>query len=107
MSIRCRHDGRWQLQPEPAAVSQDDLARWVDHWRLASSIATQPATAASVPQTVDIELEGGGRLGVEVLARKPYLVLRRADEGLAYHFPARLGEVLLAPPDAAASEKTR
>jgi hypothetical protein len=102
-----QHDGRWQLDPAPAAVSQDDLARWVDHWRLASSITTQPAAAASARQTIEIDLAGGGHIGVEVLALNPYLVLRRADESLAYHFPARLAEVLLAPPDAVASDKGR
>jgi len=93
-------DGRWQLEPRGSSVSQDDLARWVDHWRLANSIVTQAAAEGPAQATIEVELKGGVRVQVEVRARIPNLVLRRADEGLEYHLPARLAEVLLARPDA-------
>ena len=97
--------GRWRMEPAPGDVSQDDLLRWVDHWRLASSIITQPQAAAPVRRRLEIDLRGGGTVALGVIATAPDLILRREDERLDYHFPARLAAVLLAAPGSAAESK--
>ncbi len=100
------HDGvRWQLEPPDPGLSQDDLVRWVDQWRLASSTTTQPGITPAGRDKVTVQLNGGREIAFSVLARTPDLVLRREDEGLDYHFPARMASLLLAAPNAPAAVK--
>ncbi|HSD60183.1 MAG TPA: DUF4340 domain-containing protein, partial [Burkholderiales bacterium] len=93
-------DGRWALQPSPPAqLSQDDLNRWVQEWRLARAQQVEPLAPASKPlSTVRLALAGGRSISIEVLAREPETVLARRDEGLEYRFPRAVGERLLNPP---------
>lgn len=97
--------GRWRLEPGSAATSQDDLLQWVDGWRHASSIITQPQTTAPAQRTIEIGLRDGRTVAVGVIATVPDLVLRRDDERLDYHFPSRLAGVLLTAPGAAGDRK--
>ena len=97
--------GRWRLQPGSAVISQDDLLQWVESWRLASSIITQPQTTAPAQRTIEIGLRDGRTLAVGVIASAPDLVLRRNDERLDYHFPSRLAGVLLTAPGATGDKK--
>ena len=100
------HDGvRWQLQPPDPGLSQDDLVHWVDQWRRASSTTTQPGTAPATRDKIAVGLSGGRTVDFSVVARTPDLVLRREDEGLDYHFPARTASLLLAAPNAPAAAK--
>lgn len=99
-----RHDGtRWQMTPADPGLSQDDLVRWIDQWRYASSIVTQPGDAPGKTDAA-IELRDGRRIEVAVKARTPDLVLHRRDEGLDYHFNARLASTLLSSPAAATNQ---
>lgn len=98
-------DGRWQLEPSDEATSQDDLLRWVERWRLASSIITQPQTDAHARDTMEVDLRDGHTIRFQVTATTPDLVLRREDERLEYHFPSRLAGVLLASPAALADKR--
>ncbi|RPI46395.1 MAG: DUF4340 domain-containing protein [Betaproteobacteria bacterium] len=101
-----RHDGvRWQLEPPDPRLSQDDLVRWVDQWRLASSITTQPAEKAAAHSKIWVELKAGRSVSFSVIARTPNLVLQREDEGLDYHFPSRMESLLLTPPNAAGANQ--
>lgn len=93
-----QEDGRWRLEPGGEDASQDDLMRWVDHWRLASSVLTQPQTEAPTRRRIEVTLRDGRSVRLHVTALAPNLVLRRDDERLEYHFPSRLAGVLLAPP---------
>ena len=104
-SVRSQ-DGRWQLEPDGDGASQDDLLRWVDHWRLASSIITQPQTDARARAAIEVDLRDGRTIRFHVTATTPDFVLRREDERLEYHFPSRLAGVLLAAPDAL-TDRTR
>jgi hypothetical protein len=102
--VSIRHDGtRWQMAPPDPGLSQDDLVRWVEQWRYASSILTQPGDATAKVD-VTIELRDGRRIEVGVKARTPDLVLHRRDEGLDYHFNARMAPLLLSSPSAAANQ---
>lgn len=96
-SFSLRHDGtRWQLEPADPGLSQDDLIRWVDQWRLASSVITQPGQSTSAAEAT-VELRDGRKLEFSVKARTPDFVLHRADEGLDYHLPARMSGLLASP----------
>ena len=96
------NDGaRWQVDPPDPNLSQDDLVRWVDQWRLASSVITMPARPAPAASTLVVVLKSNREITFEVVGRTPDLVLRRRDEGLDYHFPARMASLLLEPPSAA------
>jgi hypothetical protein len=95
------YDGsRWQLEPPDPGLSQDDLIRWVDTWRHASSIITQPFAATPSGEYIRVELEDARGFDIRVVRGGPDLVLVRMDQGLEYHLPARLVDVLLAPPNA-------
>jgi hypothetical protein len=97
--------GRWRLEPGGELASQDDLNRWVDHWRLASSIITQPNTRANPRGSVEVDLRDGRTIALSITATKPDFVIRREDEGLEYHFASRLAGVLLASPIAEQNRK--
>lgn len=100
-----RHDGtRWQMSPPDPALSQDDLVRWVEQWSHASSVTTQPGESAAKAE-VSIELRDGRKIDISVKARTPDLVLHRRDEGLDYHFSARMAPLLLSSPSAAVNQK--
>lgn len=94
-----RHDGvRWQLEPPNPRLSQDDLIRWVEQWRLASSLTTQPGQNVTGAVPIRVGLRDGRSLSFSVVATTPDLVLHRTDEGLDYHFPSDMATALLAPP---------
>jgi hypothetical protein len=100
-----RHDGvRWQLDPPDPSLSQDDLIRWVDRWRFASSIVTQPAEKTQAPESVRIELRDARTVVLGIIEQTPNLVLLRDDELLQYHFPASEAGMLLAAPNAPAGK---
>jgi hypothetical protein len=95
-------DGKWTLSPEPAEdkdkPSADDLNRWVDEWRFASSLITQPASARKPIEQIQVQLADGKTLSLGVLQKQPELILVRPDEKLQYQFSAENGRRLLARP---------
>ncbi|HET9701450.1 MAG TPA: DUF4340 domain-containing protein [Burkholderiales bacterium] len=93
-------DGKWLLEPAPGTqVSQDDLNRWVQEWRLALAQRVAPLGAGAKPlSTLRVRLAGGTAVAIEVLAREPETVLARPDEKLEYRFPKVVGDRLLTPP---------
>jgi hypothetical protein len=95
-----RLEGKWVQEPlPPSQVSQDDLNRWVQEWRLALAQQVAPRQPRARPlSTVRLTLAAGAELVIEVLAREPETILARPDEGLEYRFPRQVGERLLNPP---------
>lgn len=96
-----QEQGTWRQSPPPGQpVSQDDLNRWVQEWRLATALEVQraPAGGQDASGELRIGLAGGREIVLRVLQREPQLVLVREDEGLAYRFPRDVGERLLSPP---------
>jgi hypothetical protein len=103
-----QEDGRWTLTPGRGDLSQDDLARWVDEWRLASALRVDLRSALKAREEIRIQLRQGGRFTLGVLAREPELILARSDEKVQYHFRTELAQRLLSPPaarDEAAAKK--
>jgi len=99
-------NARWRLDPDDPGLSQDDLVRWIDQWRHAGSVITQPASDAASEERIEVELRGGRTITFTVVQRSPDLVLLRSDESLAYHLPAQIGAALLTRPNAAPSTST-
>ena len=94
-----QRDGTWTLAPHSGDLSQDDLLRWVDEWRLASALRVEPRSAARARDEIKIQLKNGGGFTLGVLSREPELVLARSDEKLQYRFRAELAKRLLSPPE--------
>jgi len=95
-----QRDGQWVQSPAAKDLGQDDLARWVEHWQLASAARVEPYAGGKTLETIRIQLKEGAALALGVLQREPELVLLRADEKLQYHFRAELAKRLLSPPGA-------
>lgn len=93
-----QREGRWTLTPGTGDLSQDDLIRWVDAWRLASALSVEPRSAARARDEIRIQLKSGRGFALGVMSREPELVLARSDEVLQYRFGAALAKRLLSPP---------
>jgi hypothetical protein len=97
-----QRDGKWQLAPAPGAdkdkPSQDDVNRWVEEWRFASSLLTQPAGGKTPVDTIEVRLTDGKTLKFGVLQKEPELILLRPDEKLQYYFSGEVARRLLSPP---------
>jgi hypothetical protein len=96
-----QQDGKWTLSPLPAGEkerpSQDELNRWTDSWRYASSLATQVAGAKAASETIGVKLSDGKTLTFKVLRKEPDLVLVRPDEKLEFQFSGEMSKRLLHP----------
>jgi hypothetical protein len=95
------------LAPSTEPLSQDDLARWVENWRLASALRVAPLAPRPALGEVRIDLKSGGSVKLAILQSTPELVIAREDEGLQYHFPAAIAQRLLQPPAAARDERAQ
>jgi hypothetical protein len=95
-----QRDGKWTLTPAAGDLSQDDLVRWVDEWRLASALSLEPRSATRAREEISIGLKSGGGFTLGLISREPELVLTRSDEALQYRFSAAVAKRLLSPPAA-------
>jgi len=101
-----QREGKWTLTPMPAGeLSQDDLVRWVDGWRLASAIRVEPFVGGKARPDIRIQLKNGGSFTLGILASGANLVLTRPDEKLQYYFRIDTAKRLLAPPAPAGDER--
>lgn len=92
-----RVNGAWSMSPTPAELSQDQLNRFADEWRLAYSIASEPAKPAPGAEQIRIMLDNGGSVLLQVLQKQPQLILLRDDEMIAYRFTGDVAKRLLDP----------
>ena len=90
-------EGKWSASPARPDWSQDDINRWADEWRNASSLVTQPYDGTPAQESFTLHLANGKLIPCKILRREPELVLLREDEKLQYHFPAGIGKRLLSP----------
>jgi len=93
----------WRLTPTKPGVSSDRIQRLVEEWKHARALSV--TRAGNRPATARVRLRLAQRadapartLDLAIVAREPELVLRRADEGLEYHFPAEAATRLLRLP---------
>ena len=90
-------EGKWSASPARPNRSQDDINRWVDEWRNASSLITQPYDGTPALESFTLRLSDGKLVPCKILRHEPELVILREDENLQYHFPAEIGKRLLQP----------
>ena len=100
-----QQDGKWVMAPAAADMSQDDINRWIDEWRLATALAVQAADNRKPLTTLKVRLGSGSDLTLAVLPRDPELTLARSDQPFQYQFAGETAKRLLAPP-AAQSQAT-
>ena len=97
--------GKWVMAPAAADMSQDDINRWIDEWRLATALAVQAADNRKPLATIKVRLASGSDLTLAVLQREPELLLARSDQPFQHQFAGETAKRLLAPP-AAQSQAT-
>ncbi len=95
-----QQDGKWVASPAAADLSQDDINRWIDEWRLATALAVQAADHRKPLTTIKVKLGSGRDLTLAVLQREPDLTLARSDQPFQYQFAGETAKRLLAPPAA-------
>lgn len=100
-----QQDGKWQRTPPAADLSQDDINRWVDEWRLATALAVQPPSKKKPSDSVKLKLKNGSEITIAVLQREPQLILARSDQEFEFQFVGDTAKRLLTPPAAAATPK--
>jgi hypothetical protein len=96
-----RGEAGWVMTPARDGLSQDDLNRFVDDWRLAAATRVTPATVSAALATVRIEFKDGAAVTLEVVQREPALVLRHRGFRIEYTFAAASARRLLTAPGAA------
>jgi hypothetical protein len=100
-----QQDAKWIVEPplpegkEPPGP--DELNRWVDDWRFASSLVTRPASNRKPLEEIQVTLVGGAQVRFGVIQREPELILLRQDEKLEFQFAAESGARLIARPEPA------
>jgi hypothetical protein len=98
--------GTWKVQPENKELSTDVVNAFVDQWRYARALSVARYSGKPVRGRVRVtyltESPDKGQasgtpltLDLAIVARKPELVIYRADEGLEYHFPQETGDRLM------------
>jgi hypothetical protein len=96
-----QQDAKWTLAPLPAnekeRPSQDDLNRWADDWRFASSLSTQIAGNQKGAESIAIKLSDGRTVDFVVVRKEPELVLVRSDEKLEFHLSREMSKRLMQP----------
>jgi len=90
--------GAWQRTPVVKDLSTDTVNRFIDEWQnaIAMSVSRRPANNAG--QRIRVSIVAGAQrqqIDFYIAQRRPELILVRADERLAYRFPAEAGERLL------------
>jgi hypothetical protein len=93
-------DAKWTVSPDVAGLSQDDIARWLETWQHASALRTERHAEAEAIETINITLNDGAGLAVQVLHKGPDYVIARADENVRYYIAAESAKRMLSPPRA-------
>lgn len=94
-------DGTWKASTEKAKPVQDEINEWVDTlWVNAAAKSVEPYIPnrnATYP-SIQVKLQGGGKVHFDKMQESPEMLLGRPDEGLIYHFPPDAGFAMTNPP---------
>ncbi len=95
-------NGSWTIKGTNKSLSSDSLTRLVNEWRYANALRVAPYEQGHAQRTVQIFYKAENQkkakvIKLDILSKKPELVLVRKDEGLQYHFPADTGNRLFLP----------
>lgn len=92
--------GKWNVSPADGDLSQDDLLRWVEGWRLASALRTEAFDGPAPATHITVVLRDGRRIAIGVTELEGEIAFTRYDEHMRYYFFANSARHLLAPPGA-------
>lgn len=95
-----QQDGRWTVNPADAELSQDDILRWIENWRLAAALRAEPFEGRVPATHIAVDLRDGRRIAIGVAERDGEITFSRYDEKMRYYFFANSARRLLAPPGA-------
>jgi Domain of unknown function (DUF4340) len=94
-----QRDGKWVVTPAPAAeVSQDDVLRWVEHWRQAQALRAEPGEPRPLRGEARITRADGSTVALGIVQREPEMRLFNPADGMVYTFFAAIGNRLMTPP---------
>lgn len=93
-----QEEGNWRVTPVDAELSQDDLLRWVEGWRLASALRAEPYDGPAPAAHITIGLRDGRHIPIGVTEHEGELAFTRYDEHVRYYFFGNSARRLLAPP---------
>jgi hypothetical protein len=94
-------DGTWKASAEKAKPVQDEMNEWLDTlWLKAQAKSVEPyiPNRNAVYPSLQVKLEGGGKVHFDKMQESPEMLLGRPDEGLIYHFPPDAGFAMTNPP---------
>jgi hypothetical protein len=94
--------GKWQVTPADAELSQDDILRWVEGWRLAAALRAEPVEGRAPVSHIAVDLRDGRRIAIGVTEQSGEIAFTRYDEHMRYYFFANGARRLLAPPSTGA-----
>jgi len=94
-------DGKWTTSVPNAKLTQNEMNEWFDeywkHMSVASVERYTPDRRATYP-SLEVKLEGGGKVHFDKMQESPEVILGRPDEGVKYHMPPDSGFTMLNPP---------
>src|SRR5690606_10053589 len=94
-------DGSWKISAANAKPDHNLMNEWLDvYWKQASARSVEfytPDRKTTYP-SVEVKLQGGGKVHFDKIQESPELLLGRPDEGIIYHFPPDTGFTMLNPP---------
>lgn len=97
-----RGEAGWTMMPPHGRISQDDLNRFADDWRVATATRVTRATARTALGTVRIQLKDGEEIEFDIVERDSALVLRRSRLNIEYVFTEASARRMLSVPGRAA-----
>jgi hypothetical protein len=89
---------RWQVTPQPADYSADQVTQLLDAWRYASAIEVKPYDGQTGEVITLQPKDTEQPLQFLLTARDPDLVLARPELGIQYHLPAEAAAKMLQLP---------
>lgn len=95
-----QENGKWNVTPRDGDLSQDDVLRWVEGWKLAAGLRAEPYEGRAPKTHITVELRDGRRIAIGVAELEGEIVFTRYDEHMRYYFFANSARRLLAPPGA-------
>jgi len=91
-------DGIWRREPEDKTIASDRINDFVAEWRNARALSVERRSGRPALGQVRVTFARDAKtetLTLAIVARAPEFIIRRADEGLEYHFPEDTGKRLL------------
>lgn len=94
-------NGNWKVSAADAKPDAQRMNEWLEeYWKKAAATSVEPYTPDrnTTYPSLEVKLEGDGKVHFDKMQESPELLLGRPDEGMLYHFPQDVGFTMLNPP---------